>query len=55
MPFSELIDMMLDVPKLDWLPDDDRRTKLLTMQSLVEHLDGLYLVDTFEHDGGAAE
>ena len=46
-----MIEIMLSVPELDWLPDDDLRTKSLTMQSLIEQLDGLYMVDTFEHDG----
>ena len=50
-PFSDMIEIMLSVPELYWLPDDDLRTKTLTMRSLIEHLDGLYLVDTFEHDG----
>ena len=52
--FSDMIEMMLNVPELEWQPDDDLRTKMLVMQSLIEHLDGLYLVDTFEHDGGAS-
>jgi hypothetical protein len=54
-PVHQVIEMMLGVPNLAWEPDDSQMIKMSVMRSLIEHLDSLYLVDTFEHDGGKEE
>jgi imidazoleglycerol phosphate synthase glutamine amidotransferase subunit HisH len=51
---SVLAEALLKLPHLGWDHDDVHDTKMLVMLSLVEHLDGMYFVETLEHDGPPA-
>lgn len=50
---DSLAESLLGVPELEWNVDDEPSIRRLVMLSLIEHLDGLYFVETLEHDGPA--
>lgn len=52
MPAERVLEFLLQVPNLSWLPDETDDTKRLTLLALIEHLDSMYFVATFEHDHG---
>ena len=54
MTASELAGSLLDIAEFQWGPENKRSTRVLIMRSLIEHLDGLYFVPTFEHEGPSA-
>jgi hypothetical protein len=51
MPARQLADSLLNLPGLKWQSQDEQGIRRLVMLSLIEHLDGMYYVETFEHDG----
>jgi hypothetical protein len=51
MSANALAEALIELPDLDWDQEDEPATKLLIMRSLLEHLDGMYFVETQEHDG----
>jgi hypothetical protein len=50
-PLELVVEMLLNAPELTWEPDDTIGLRAVVMNSLVQHLDSMYFVDTFEHDG----
>jgi hypothetical protein len=50
LPAAALAELLLRIPQLRW-NDEDQGVRKLVMLSLVEHLDGLYFIETYEHDG----
>ncbi len=50
-PAESVVAALLRMPLIPWLEDDTLSIRLTVMRTLVAHLDGLYFVATFEHDG----
>jgi hypothetical protein len=53
MRITLVAELLLNAPVLDWAPYHTLQLKVAVMDSLVQHLDGMYFVDTFEHDFAA--
>ena len=55
-PLDAVAAMLVAMPLLNWEQRKSSNSiKMATMSSLVEHLDGMYFVGTFEHDGQREE
>lgn len=52
MPVERVLELLFQVPNLSWQLDETDDTKRLTLLALIEYLDSLYFVATFEHDHG---
>jgi hypothetical protein len=53
MRLTLVVELLLNAPVLVWAPHHTLPLKVAVMDSLVQHLDGMYFVDTFEHDCAA--